>query len=198
LLLARQRPPPPEVEWWDVPFLPNETYDDVESGEAERKIRGRDSPITLYIQHPIPIPAPKDRHKVEEKPLMLTKKEMKKMRRQRRAAELREHQDRVRMGLLPPPPPKGTCSISLPHRVFGIYEFLFAVKLSNMMRVLTQEHVSDPTKIEAKVRREMMARKLGHERSNAEHKLTDEARREKAEKKKEADESRGIHAAAFK
>jgi U4/U6 small nuclear ribonucleoprotein PRP3 len=67
-----------------------------------------------------------------------------------------------------------------------------------MMRVLTQEHVADPTKIEAKVRREMMARQLGHERSNAERKLSDEARREKLEKKKEADEARGVHAAAFK
>jgi U4/U6 small nuclear ribonucleoprotein PRP3 len=57
-----------------VPFLPNETYDDIDSGEAQKKVVGPESPITIYIQHPIPIPAPKDRRKVEEKPLMLTKR----------------------------------------------------------------------------------------------------------------------------
>ena len=38
-------------------------------------IRNADSPITLYIQHPIPIPAPGDKNKPTLKPLKLTKKE---------------------------------------------------------------------------------------------------------------------------
>jgi U4/U6 small nuclear ribonucleoprotein PRP3 len=87
-------------------------------------IANDESPITLYIQHPIPIPAPGEKNKVALKPLMLTKKvlvityvlvnstysniqEQKKMRKQRRAAELQDHRDRVRMGLIPPDPPKG-------------------------------------------------------------------------------------------
>lgn len=36
------------------------------------------------------------------------------MRKQRRMAELQDHQDRVRMGLIPPDAPKGTCLAPLP------------------------------------------------------------------------------------
>jgi U4/U6 small nuclear ribonucleoprotein PRP3 len=100
------------------------------------------------------------------------------MRRIRRAEALRDHQDRVKMGLLPPDPPK--------------------VKLSNMMRVLTQEAVADPTKIEARVRTEMMQRKLKHDRDNEARKLTKEEKREKLEAKAAEVEKRGIHAAAYK
>lgn len=67
-----------------------------------------------------------------------------------------------------------------------------------MMKVLTQEAVADPTKIEARVKREMLARKEGHEKMNAARQLTDEQRREKIEQKKEEDEKKGIYAAAFK
>lgn len=63
--------------------------------------------ISIYVQHPIQIPAPQDKIKVEPKALFLTKKEMKKMRRQRRMAALQDRQDRIKMGLLPPDPPKG-------------------------------------------------------------------------------------------
>lgn len=43
-----------------------------------------------------------------------------------------------------------------------------------------------------------MARSNAHDKSNQERKLTDEQRKEKIEKKKEQDESKGIYAAAFK
>lgn len=82
------------------------------------------------------------------------------------------------MGLLPPDPPK--------------------VKLSNMMRVLTQEAVADPTKIEARVRREMNARQAGHDKMNAQRKLTKDERREKIENKARSDEAKGLHAAVFR
>jgi U4/U6 small nuclear ribonucleoprotein PRP3 len=58
-----------------VALLPNKNYDDVDSlGIQQLNIRNETSPITLYIQHPIPIPAPGDKAKVTLKPLMLTKK----------------------------------------------------------------------------------------------------------------------------
>ena len=46
------------------------------------------------------------------------KKEQKKMRKQRRQAELQDKRDRIRMGLIPPDPPKGrsTSSIALDSR----------------------------------------------------------------------------------
>lgn len=113
--LLPQRAPPPEVEWWDEDYLPNKTYDDVLNGEAAKRIRSADSPITIYIQHPIQLPAPGEKNKVELNPLKLTKKEMKKMRRQKRREVQQDKQDRQKMGLLPPPPPKGTSHIHIAH-----------------------------------------------------------------------------------
>ena len=173
-----QREAPPNAEWWDMALLPNKTYDDLEAGMAALNIRTADSPITLYVQHPIKIPAPGDKDKIELKPLMLTKKEQKKMRKQRRQAELQDKNDRIRMGLQPPDPPK--------------------VRLANLMKVLTSDAVQDPTRVEAKVRREVAMRRHNHEKMNAERKLTDEQRREKIEDKKHEEEKRGLVGAVFK
>lgn len=87
--------------------MPNKSYDDLATGISQMNIRTDNSPITIYVQHPIPIPAPGDKNKVAMKPLKLTKKEQKKMRKQRRQAELQDKRDRIRMGLIPPDPPKG-------------------------------------------------------------------------------------------
>lgn len=182
-----RRQPPPEVEWWDSSYLPDKNYDVIPSLEEVAKLPQPEeavlskldlTSVNNLIQHPIPIPAPGDKHQQAPKALFLTKKEMKKLRRNRRAAEHKDMQDRIRMGLAPPPPDK--------------------VKISNMYRVLTQEAVADPTKIEARVRKEMMARERAHLRANDERKLTDEQRKEKIEKQKEKDESKGIYAAVFK
>lgn len=198
-----KRQPPPDVEWWDASLLPQGTYDCVPSypppkqvlaeavnnkprevSDAEESqpplplVLSEGTPIDPYIQHPIPIPDPTEKFKVAPKGVMLTKQEMKKMRRQRRAAERQDKEDRIKMGLQAPDPPK--------------------VKLSNLMRVLTSEQVADPTKIEAKVRREVAARREQHERTNAERALTDDQRRAKAAQKKEQDEAKGLLVAVYK
>lgn len=72
------------------------------------------------------------------------------------------------------------------------------VRLANLMRVLTSDAVQDPTKVEARVRREVAMRKKGHEIMNTERKLTDEQRREKIEVKKGEEEKKGIYAVVFK
>ena len=59
-----QREAPPEAEWWDVALLPNKTYDDLEEGISSLNVRNADSPINIYIQHPIKIPAPGEKDKV--------------------------------------------------------------------------------------------------------------------------------------
>ena len=100
------------------------------------------------------------------------------MRKQRRQAELQDKNDRIRMGLQPPDPPK--------------------VRLANLMKVLTSDAVQDPTRVEAKVRREVAMRRHNHEKMNAERKLTDEQRREKIEDKKHEEEKRGLVGAVFK
>lgn len=200
-----KRQPPPDVEWWDASLLPQGSYDCVPeyppteaakaaavnntkvtrqgpSGDEEVAtmplILSEGTPIDPYIQHPIPIPDPTEKFKVQPKGVILTKQEMKKMRKQRRAAEREDKQDRIKMGLQAPDPPK--------------------VKLSNLMRVLTSEQVADPTKIEARVRREVAARREQHERTNAERALTDEQRREKRAQKQEQDESKGLQLAVYK
>lgn len=174
-----KRQPPPDVEWWDAPLLANKTYDDLDLPEDQGLlIRNDDSLVTLYVQHPIPIPAPEDAKPAESRALMLTKREQKKMRRQRRAAELQDKRDRQKMGLLPPDPPK--------------------VRLANMMSVMTNAAIADPTKIELRVKAEAAARLRKHEEANAARQLTDEQRREKLERKKVKEETRGIVGAAFK
>jgi U4/U6 small nuclear ribonucleoprotein PRP3 len=67
-----QREAPPDIEWWDEPLLPSKSYDDLATNAA--KISTDDSPITIYVQHPVQIAAPWDKKKVEARPLMLTKK----------------------------------------------------------------------------------------------------------------------------
>ena len=72
------------------------------------------------------------------------------------------------------------------------------VRLANLMKVLTSDAVQDPTRVEARVRREVAMRKHAHEKMNAERKLTDEQRREKIEVKKMEEEKKGIYGALFK
>ncbi|ORZ08531.1 pre-mRNA processing factor 3-domain-containing protein, partial [Lobosporangium transversale] len=167
------------VEWWDAAFLPNKTYDDYAQGLC--KIETEDSLITHYIQHPVPIEPPNEAaHAASAKPrpLMLTTKERKKLRRQKRRELLKEKQDKIRLGLLPPDAPK--------------------VKLANMMRVLGQEAVLNPTEVEMKVRQQVAARLQGHLDMNAERKLTHEEKKAKEAKKKEEDLAKGIHVSLYK
>ncbi|KAF8157044.1 small nuclear ribonucleoprotein hPrp3 [Crassisporium funariophilum] len=174
-----KRAPPPDSEWWDAALLPTKKYEDIQTfGLENLNIRTPDSPVTIYVQHPIPIPAPQEKNKVELKPMMLTKREQKKMRKLRRKQELQDKRDRIRMGLLPPDAPK--------------------VRLANLMKVLTSDAVQDPTRVEARVRREVAMRKHTHEKMNAERKLTDDQRREKVETKKNDEDKKGIYGAVFK
>lgn len=176
-----RRDVPPAAEWWDESLLPSKSYDDItmEDGVSEAKIRAVDSPVTLYIQHPIKIPgAGSGSGSVPLKPLVLTTKERKKMRKQRRAAELQDRRDRIRMGLIAPDASK--------------------VRLANLMKVLTSDAVQDPTRVEARVRREVAVRRHNHEKANAERRLTDEQRRAKTETKKAEEERKGLLGAAFR
>lgn len=189
-----RRPPPPEVEWWDEAYLPEKTYDSMDSQALDKNPL-----ISHLVQHPISIPAPTEKNQVELKPLFLTKKEMKKMRRMRRQAEMKDKQDRQKMGLLPPDPPKGESLSIYPWSLKGLTDVLRSiVKISNMMRVLTQDAIADPTKVEAQVRREMAQRERKHVKENEARKLTSEEKKAKTEEKYVKDEAKGIQAIAFK
>jgi len=168
---------PPNIEWWDAPLMKNpEIVEPIEENINFDTDNG--SVITLYIQHPVQISPPNDNGPPPPKPLMLTKKERKKLRRQRRLEEQRDKQDKIRMGLLPPEQPK--------------------VKISNLMRVLGNEAILDPTKVEAQVREQMKSRQDAHKKHNEEKKLTKEERREKIKKKLMEDTSKVVQVAVFK
>jgi U4/U6 small nuclear ribonucleoprotein PRP3 len=129
------------------------------------------------VQHPIAIKPPNAPKEAPVPTLYLTKKEMKRQRKLRRLEKQRDLQDMQAAGLIPAPEPRLT--------------------LSNFMRVLGEQAVLDPSKMEAKVMEQMQARKLKHEQMNAERKLTKEQRAAKIEKKLTEDTSQAVNVALF-
>ncbi|ETI25464.1 hypothetical protein G647_02237 [Cladophialophora carrionii CBS 160.54] len=170
-------PAPPDLEWWDEGLVNGKSYDAI-SDPANLKIDTPDSIITIYIQHPVLIEPPQEKNNPAPKPMYLTAKEQAKLRRQRRRAELQEQQAKVRLGLEPPPPPK--------------------VKKGNLMRVLGEEAVKDPTAVEARVNREIAERHQKHVEENENRKLTKEERAEKLARQQAEDAARGIHVRVYK
>jgi len=170
-------PTPPLIEWWDEGLVNGDSYDAI-SDPKNLKIDTDDSVVTIYIQHPVLLEPPQEKIAPAPKPMFLTSKEQAKLRRQRRMAELKEQQAKVRLGLEPAPPPK--------------------VKKSNLMRVLGQEAVKDPTAVEARVNREIAERKQQHEEQNEERKLTKEQRHEKLANQQENDAAKGVFVTVYR
>lgn len=170
-------PSPPAIEWWDEALVEGSDYAAIDDSK-NLKIDTPDSIITMYIQHPVLLEAPQEKLIPQQKPMFLTSKEQAKIRRQRRMADLKEQQAKIRLGLEPAPPPK--------------------VKKSNMMRVLGEEAVKDPTAVEARVNREIAERLHKHEETNEARKLTKEQRHEKMATKQEKDSEKGIYVCVFR
>lgn len=170
-------PAPPEIEWWDEGLVEGDSYSAI-SNPTNLKIDSPDSVITIYIQHPVLLEPPQEKNMPAPKPMHLTKTEQAKLRRQRRMADLKEQQAKIRLGLEPPPPPK--------------------VKKNNMMRVLGDEAVRDPTAVEARVNREIADRAQKHEDLNSSRALTKEQKAEKLLRQQQADEELGIHVRVYK
>ncbi|KAI0884800.1 PRP3-domain-containing protein [Annulohypoxylon maeteangense] len=168
---------PPEIEWWDEGLVDGKNYDDIENPKA-LKIESEDTIVTRYIQHPVAIEPPQDKNVPAPKPMYLTSTEQAKLRRQRRMADLKEEQAKIRLGLVPAPPPK--------------------VKKGNLMRVLGEEAVKDPTAVEARVNREIADRHAKHVEANEERKLTKEQKHDKLATNQEKDAAKGLHMLVFK
>ena len=136
------------------------------------------SKTSKLVQHPPPIETPQTKLQKPTPTLFLTKQEMKRQRKLRRAEKQREQQDLQAAGLIPAPEPRLT--------------------LSNFMKVLGDQAVMDPSKMEQTVLKQMQARKLKHEQMNAERQLTKEEKSLKRFKKFHEDTtSTGIHVALF-
>ena len=164
---------PPDIEWWDEGLVNGKDYDNLDD-PAKMNF----DVITQYVQHPVLLEPPQEKNMPAPKPMFLTKTEQAKLRRQRRMEDHKEEQAKIRLGLKEPPPPK--------------------VKKSNLMRVLGQEAVKDPTAVEARVNREIAQRAADHETMNEERALTHEQKLEKLATKQEADASKGIKVCVYK
>ncbi|XP_075463720.1 U4/U6 small nuclear ribonucleoprotein Prp3 isoform X2 [Ascaphus truei] len=163
----------PEIEWWDSYIIPNGTELSVESLSKRKEFHG----ITNLVEHPAQLSPPVDTDSPVTLGIYLTQKEQKKLRRQTRREAQKELQEKVRLGLMPPPEPK--------------------VRISNLMRVLGTEAIQDPTRVEAHVRAQMAKRQKAHEEANAARKLTTEQRKEKKVKKLKEDISQGVHVTVY-
>merc|ERR1719247_1709040 len=104
---------------WDMPFL--REVDGQKNAYTEVNVEK----ITPYIEHPIPIKITTEKEATEAPMMHLTPKERKKLRRLKRQERTQEIRDKIKMGILQPPPPK--------------------VKMSNLMRVLGDEAIADPS-----------------------------------------------------
>ncbi|XP_011298840.1 U4/U6 small nuclear ribonucleoprotein Prp3 isoform X2 [Fopius arisanus] len=162
----------PNVEWWDSVILIN-GYP-----SSDESVQIKTATITNLVEHPTQMRPPTDPLKPAYMPVFLTKKERKKLRRQNRREAWKEEQEKIRLGLEPPPEPK--------------------LRISNLMRVLGNEAVQDPTKIEAHVRQQMAKRLKAHEDANAARRLTADQRREKKARKLKEDTSLGVHVAVYR
>lgn len=163
---------PPRVEWWDQPFVRTDYG-------SEKVLDNEMAPVTSYIQHPVLVPPPWEAVKQDpESKLYLTKQEMKRKRRNERQQRHQDKQDRIKLGLDPPPPPK--------------------IKLSNLMNVLTNEAIKDPTGVEMRVKQEVEDRYEAHMQQNEARKLTKEQRHEKIHQKNEKSLQQGIFTTVYK
>uniref|UniRef100_A0A8C9GYR2 Uncharacterized protein n=1 Tax=Piliocolobus tephrosceles TaxID=591936 RepID=A0A8C9GYR2_9PRIM len=124
--------------------------------------------ITKYIEHPAPLNEEKKEEDVASPPVMfLTPLEKKKLRRRKKQEKEKEKQDKIRIGLIPPPPPK--------------------MKLANLMRILGDNAIAHPSRIEHEVRQQMKERELRHYEQNQKRKLTSEEKKKKKIKKWQCD-----------
>jgi len=171
---------PPNVEWWDEGLIDGSAehvaYPDFDhdamAAEKRLKIDTDDSVITRYVQHPVLLVPPQEKVMPAPRAMFMTKEEQAKKRRQDRMEQLKEKQAKVRLGLEPPEPPK--------------------IKKSNLMRVLGEQAVKDPTAVEARVNREIAERKEKHNQANEDRKLTKEQRDEKLAANQAQDAARGV------
>lgn len=132
-----------------------------------------DEIITQYIQHPVPIEAPWTRLIPKPKPMYLTKEEIRKIRRNRRMIKMKDKQDMIKLGLEKVPETK--------------------VKLKNLVNILTNESIKNPSEVEMKVRKDIENRRKRHEEMNKEREVSKEDKDRKRIEKNEEDLNRGIY-----
>jgi len=176
----------PILEWWDELFLPKHRREQRKLSKAaaseleDVKLLALSNNKTYkYVQHPLPVkPLHSDKPLTTLPTMYLTKKERKKLRKSIRQEREKNKRDQMMLGLLPAAEPK--------------------FKLNNFMKILGDQAVADPSKIELKVIQQVQKRILNHEMRNLANKLTPKERKEKKIRKLNEDLSRGCHVAVFR
>jgi hypothetical protein len=188
-------------EWWDLPYLLPETITWAKNLLRLKASKGivdvkKDGIFPCHVEH-FDIERSKTWKLIQKpemmmpvgeaidpgpQPIRLTHKERKKIRRRHRKEKQMEEQDKIRLGIIPAPLPK--------------------VAMKNLMRVLGNEAVLDPSKMEKDIREGKEQRELDHEMRNLAAKKTPAEVREKRTAKLKGDrekaEMTGIHVAVFK
>jgi U4/U6 small nuclear ribonucleoprotein PRP3 len=132
----------PDIEWWDS-FLANDP-----------------GVVSHLVEHPTPLRGATSNIKAANTvKAYLTQEERDKLRRMKSKAKEEDLQNKIRLGLMQPPPPR--------------------IKMKNLMRVLGQEAVAGPSAVEQAARAQAEQRVQEHEQRNADRKLSPEERRQK-------------------
>lgn len=165
----------PEFEHWDMPFIkPKETVT-----EDEFPFEILVSKINNLIEHPIPVNPHFDPDENVSSTIFLTPKEKARLRKRNRQEKVMERQDRIRMGIDPPIQPK--------------------LKLSNLLNILNERAIAEPSNIESEIRKQKEERIKLHESRNSSLKLSPEDKSNKKAMKWKLDpDSPIVHAAIFK
>ncbi|AGO12128.1 AaceriAEL234Cp [[Ashbya] aceris (nom. inval.)] len=159
----------PSIEWWDAKFCdgfqptPHSKYtasyadleDDSDDSDDEQ---ADERPSIRFVKHPLPFhPSATVASAVVPK-IYLTKREQRKVRRNRRKTARQTAEERIKLGLEPRPAPK--------------------VRLNNMMHVYDNNgKIQDPTAWEHTVRDQIEQRRQQHLRANEERRLEARAQR---------------------
>ena len=206
----------PAVEWWDMRLLkePTLAYD---SEPALDK-------VTSYIYHPVEVASLTQAPPPPPMPVLLTKKERKKINKRNKREMLKEKQDRVRLGLEAPAEPKSKratrnmhnrrvaetcegcaegliCSVLTLCSLLCVLLLLLSlspVRIQNLMNVLLNDTVADPSAMEAKVRAQMAERVDAHEEANISRALTSEQKAEKRRRKFAEDTSSQVSVCVYR
>uniref|UniRef100_A0A6G1S626 U4/U6 small nuclear ribonucleoprotein Prp3 n=1 Tax=Aceria tosichella TaxID=561515 RepID=A0A6G1S626_9ACAR len=171
----------PEVEWWDKAILGKQKLEYI----IPRLVQSLAQPeelfqnITNLVEHPYLKKPPNSGAPAVPIPIFLTKKEIKKLRRQNRKNQQLDKQEKIKLGLLPQPEPK--------------------LKRSNIKHVLGDEAPANPTMVEQMVKDQEEKRLKAHLEHNESRKLTLEEKRLKKLRKVQEDLSvTGVWVAVYR
>ena len=154
----------PDINWWDKQYLNKnfdfEKYKNLNEDKKEEELKKNFVELkNLKIIDFPKLPIVNKEEKDIKIPFYLTDSEIKKEKKKKKMQKQLEIQEKIKYGLIQPPPPK--------------------MKLSNFAKIFENETILNPTKIEKLVRKQIEERKNKHILHNEDKKLTKEKKEDK-------------------